>query len=76
VIHAEIKVMQDSIGMHKNDIWRRKRQNKITARLKDDDDGNVGNKIRERNTTSTIEKIQANLSSRAHHTLLKWKQQK
>ncbi len=61
MIHAERKVIEDSIGRPKNDIGKRKREDKNTAMLKDDDDGNFGNKVRERKTTSTIEKKQAHL---------------
>jgi len=46
VIHAEIEVIEDSIGMPKNDIGKRKREDKSTAMQKDDDDGNFGKKVR------------------------------
>ncbi|MCP4374166.1 MAG: hypothetical protein GY797_39595 [Deltaproteobacteria bacterium] len=59
MIHAEIKVIENSIERPKNDIGKRKREDKNTAMLKNDDDGDFGNKVRERNTTSTIEKKQA-----------------
>ena len=61
MIHAEIKVIEDSIGMPRNGIGKRKRENKNTARLKDDDVGNFGKKVRKRKAISTIEKKQANL---------------
>jgi hypothetical protein len=61
VIHVGLKVIDDSIGMPKSDIGKRKRENKSTVRLKDDDVGNFGKKVRKRKTTSTIEKKQAKL---------------
>ncbi|MCP4371983.1 MAG: hypothetical protein GY797_28270 [Deltaproteobacteria bacterium] len=58
--YAEKKDIEDFIGRPKNDIVKRKRGKKNTAMLKDDDDGDFGNKVREKKTNSTIEKKQAN----------------
>ncbi len=60
MIHAERKGIGDSVERHKNDIGKRKRENKNTGMPKDDDDGDFGNKVRERKTNS-IEKKKANL---------------
>ena len=65
-IHAKTKDTEDAIGRPKNDIGKRKRENKNTARLKNDDDGDFGEKNREGKVTSTEEKKHPKQLSRAH----------
>ena len=58
--YAEKKAIENSIGRRKNDIGKRKGEDKNTAMLRDDD-GSFGEKARERKTTATIEKKLQNL---------------
>ncbi len=76
VIHAERKGIENAIERPKNDIGEKKREDKNTAMRKNDDDGDFGKKGTERKTSSIIEKKQANLLGRAHHSLLKGRHQK
>lgn len=61
VMLVGLKVTNDFIERPKSDIEKKKKENKSTGKLKNDDDGNFGKKVRKRKTTSTIEKKQANL---------------
>lgn len=60
MIHAEKKAIANSIDLPKNDIGKRRKEDKNTVMRKDNDDGDFGNKVRERKTNS-IEKKKANL---------------